>query len=177
MKNLRNKGLEDYYINKHLMKSGDLLEFAPDSTLGKIIRFKTKKDVSHTALIVEFPYEELKDTRHVLEVLEVGTCVNELELRLSEYKGSVYWSSLKAEYNSYRTSIVIWALLHTCKEFPHRSLFRSIFSEQIADYEKFMCNEYYFFNLKDNKLITGNKAPYPGDFYKFNIHEKRIQIV
>jgi len=174
---MEQRDLSTYYSLKPKIKTGDLLEFAPDSTLGKVIRLKTHSDVSHTGMVVSLPYEELKDYRHVLEVTEVGTCINILYKRLKYYKGSVFWLPLKEEYDEVRYDLAIWALLNTCSEFPTRKLLRALLEDVLVDYDKFMCNEYYFLNLKENNLVTGDVAPHPGDFMKFGIHKPRIQLV
>ena len=43
--------LVDYYLNREFMGNGDLIEFSTCSVIGKAIRYFTKKDVNHTAIL------------------------------------------------------------------------------------------------------------------------------
>jgi len=103
--------LSEYKALRNFMKSGDLIEWGSASMIGGIIRFFTKKQVNHSSILLNLDrFEGLEKHRFVLEALEHGIELNLMSARLEDFKGVVYWSRLKPEYDLYRNKIAAWSL-------------------------------------------------------------------
>lgn len=167
-----------YNALRKYMKSGDLIEWGSASMVGGIIRFFTKKDVNHSSILLNLDlFEGLKERRFVLEALEHGIELNLMSKRLNEFKGTVFWSPLKPEYDHLRNEIAAWALERVGIDYDYPSLFSNIFGKVSLDGKKFFCSEYYHKAMVAAGILPKAKAARPGEFEKFNIHSKTIEIL
>lgn len=177
------KNLEKYMECRPGMKSGDLVEFRSASTIGRMIRYFTKKDVNHSAFLFRIDeFVGLKDRVFIIEALGKGLEINALSLRLKEYEGAAYWYPLKSDYEGFRDRMSSYAFLQEAKvvekQYDYVSLFSNIFGPVSIDAKKFFCSEFYQASLiAANMMGIGYKALRPGEFGPLGFHEKRIPIL
>ena len=175
--------LDTYKIFRHLMNNGDLLEFSSFSTIGKMIRALTRRDVNHTALVWSVDeFKSIKDRRFIMEALSEGLELNLISARLKDYKGDVYWYSLKEEYGEYRDAVASICLLAEGRtkeiRYDYLSLFRNAYKKVSVDVEKYsFCSEFAQWVLEESGILKKqNKALRPGEFDDLGIFKPRIQI-
>ncbi|MCK5617465.1 hypothetical protein KAR91_87185 [Candidatus Pacearchaeota archaeon] len=167
-----------YKALRRYMQSGDLIEWGSASIVGGIIRFFTKKEVNHSSILLNLDsFEGLKERRFILEALEHGVELNLMSKRLKDFEGSVFWSPLKPEYNHLRNGIAAWALERVGIDYDYSSLFSNIFGKVSQDAKKFFCSEYYHMAMVAAGILPKAKAARPGEFDKFDIHSKTIEII
>ena len=169
--------LTAYLAIRPEINTGDLLEWGSSTIIGKAIRFVTRKDVNHDSLALRFDrFDGLLNRRFCLEALEHGIELNLLSRRLENFKGQVYWYKLKPEYNNKRSAIAGWALKQVGVKYDYGSLFKNLLGRVSTDARRFFCSEYYFMALEAVGILKADKAPRPGEFKAFGIHEPRVQI-
>jgi len=169
--------MSDYNIYRAGMRSGDLLEFASSSVIGGLIRLKTGKDVNHSSLLLRLnEIRGLKDRVFTLESLEHGIDIHLLSNRLENFIGSVYWYPLRQEYDKYREDIICWSLQQIDKKYDYKSLISSIFSRVSVESDLFFCSEFVQDAYTEVGMIEKEKACWPGEFGKFNLHYGRLKI-
>lgn len=160
------------------MKSADLIEWGSASMIGGLIRLFTRKKVNHSSILLNLDtFAGLKERRFVLEALEHGIELNLMSMRLEDFKGEVYWSALKPQYDHLRGNIAAWALERIGTEYDYHSLFANMFGKVSQDGKKFFCSEYYHMALVAAGILPKGKAARPGEFNKYMIHEKPVRIL
>ncbi|MEA2065887.1 MAG: hypothetical protein U9O65_02110 [Thermotogota bacterium] len=170
--------LSEYKALRKFMKSGDLIEWGSASMIGRIIRFFTKKQVNHSSILLNLDrFEGLENRRFVLEALEHGIVLNLISMRLEDFKGDVFWSRLKPEYDPYRNKIAAWSLERIGTKYDYHSLLKNMFGKVNQDAKKFFCSEYYHMAMVATGILPEGKAARPGEFQKFDIHEKPIRLL
>jgi len=175
--------LDIYYKVRPKIDNGDLLEFSSNSFLGNAIRFVTKKDVNHTALVwcVE-EFKKVKNRKFIMEALSQGIELNLISSRLKEYKGDVYWYHLKDEYNQFRDDVASICLLAEGRtdeiRYDYASIIRNMFSKVSVDVRKnSFCSEFAQWVLQEAKILKPQKkALRPGEFDNLGIYNPRIRI-
>lgn len=179
----RIKDLGQYYVYRHLMDNGDLLEFATHSFVGRMIRKITKKDVNHTALLwCVDQFKNIKDRKFIMEALANGLELNLISARLKNYKGTIYWHSLKSEYNEYRDEVASICLLAEGRivemKYDYISLIRNSYKKVSVDVEKYsFCSEFAQWVLEESKILKKQDAALrPGEFDNLGIYKPRIKI-
>lgn len=187
--------LSTYYKARPLMKTGDLLEWRSKSLLGAAIRFFSKEEVNHSGLVLALEDYGSNQGQHIftLEAEPGGIRNNLLSAQLKDFKGSVYWYPLKGRYDLKRKAGVDWALEQVGVKYDFGSLFKNILGKVSADMRKFFCSEYAFIyyvkcgimpllTIKDSKIIdkytgTEQKAPRPGEFAQYGLHDDGVKIL
>ena len=169
--------MTDYLKYRVDMKSADMLEFVSDSIIGKLIRWKTGKDVNHTSLLLRLnEFRGLADRVFTLESLGSGIELHLLSERIGSFKGSIYWYQLKPEYDKYRKDISAWALKQIDKKYDYPGLFANLFGKVNLDSKLYFCSEFVHTAYKEVGLICNTEASVPGEFDKYNLHCKRVKI-
>lgn len=165
------------------MGNGDLLEFASQSWIGFIIRWITKKDVNHTALLwCVDEFKDIKDRKFIMEALSEGLELNLLSLRLKKYKGEVYWYPLKEKYHGCRDTVASVCLLAEGRtdelRYDYVSIIRQLFGKVSVNVAKYsFCSEFAQWVLqKSGILMKQPNALRPGEFGELGIYEDRIKI-
>jgi len=175
--------LIQYLTYRADMGNGDLLEFASDSLIGKIIRFFTKKDVNHTAILwCVDQFKNVRNRKFIMEALNYGIELNLISQRLTKYKGVVYWYPLKDEYHKYRDEVASICLLAEGRtneiRYDYLALIRNMFGKVSVDVEKYsFCSEFAQWVLQESGILE--KQPHalrPGEFDNLGIYKKRIPI-
>jgi len=172
------KDLGYYKLIRNKVKSGDMLEFRSNGFTGRAIRFFSKQNVNHTALAVAL--DEYMDYREphkfLLEADAPGIVLKLISKELTGYGGQVWWTPLKAKYDALRGDIARWSMLQIGTKYDTKSLFKNILGRVNADAKKLFCSEFYFLALKEVGILHGKKAPRPGEFQKYGVHEPAVKI-
>jgi len=175
--------LGQYLVYRPLMNNGDLLEFSTRSIVGKIIRYVTKKDVNHTAILwCVDQFKNIKDRKFIIEALNAGIELNLISARLKDYKGSAYWYSLKPEWDSYRNEVASICLLAEGRtdelRYDYLSLVKQIYTKVSVDVEKHsFCSEFAQWVLQESGILKKqDTALKPGEFDTLGIYKPRIKI-
>ena len=175
--------LIQYYCNRHKMDNGDLLEFSARSFIGSAIRWVTKKDVNHTALLwCVDEFKNIQDRKFVMEAISTGLELNLLSLKLNKYKGDVYWYPLKPRWWAYRDTVASNCLLAEGRtdemRYDYLSIVRQLFGKVSVDVAKTsFCSEFAQWVLQKSGVIKKQKnALRPGEFDKLGIYEDRVKI-
>lgn len=170
--------LSRYRVARPRIGTGDLIEWRSESVLGYTIRWVTRRDVNHSSLALKLErFDGALNRRWTLEALEHGITLNLLSRRLSKFKGRVYWSALRPEYDLKRLAIAGWALQKVGIKYDYGSLFKNVMGAVSVNARRMFCSEYYFLALRAAGIVAGDKSPRPGEFGEYGIHHKRIQIL
>ena len=157
-------------MEKFDIKSADMLEFSSDSVIGKVIRWRTGKDVNHSSLV--FKFGEL----YTLEALGNGIDLHLLKDRIDKFRGRVYWYPLHDYLDEYRDDIMKWALMQIDKMYDYESLVANLFGRVSIDGRLYFCSEYVFVAYKSVGLAYGDTACRLGEFGQFDLHKERVRI-
>jgi len=167
-----------YRLYRDQMDGGDLVEWSSATLVGGTIRLFTGKPVNHSSILLNLDhYSGLKHRRFVLEALEHGVVLNLLSMRLEDFKGKVYWSQLKPEYNDRRDRMAAWALERVGTPYDYQTLIANIFGKISSDAKKFICSELYFKDLVAAGIVPPGPDPRPGEFARYNVHRPPIRIL
>jgi hypothetical protein len=164
--------LAQYLAIREEMKTGDMLAWASNSLIGRIIRWRSGP-YSHTSGIIRLTeYEGLPKRRFTLEAMKYGFYPAILSNDLKNYAGRVWWYALKDEWNPKRQAIGEKALSLIGIGYDYKSLFRNALGRVNSDARKLFCSEAWF-------LIYGfaGKAPTPSDMPKLGIFKDPVQIL
>ena len=95
-----------YNTYRPKIDTGDLIEFAADDELGRLIRWKTGEDVNHSALVIvmDSPYTKT-ERRYLHEAMADGVETDYLSVVLSKYNGHAWWYPMKPDLNSLKGEI------------------------------------------------------------------------
>jgi len=158
------------------MKSADLLEWRSKSFIGSCIRAKTGKDVNHSCLVLKLGFDGVCDRRFTLEALggKFELCL--LSRRLNDFTGRVYWHPLKEEHRNSADAVMSWALLQIGTRYDYSSIVASLFGRVSNNAKLLFCSESVFMGYRAAGLVNGSKAPWPGGFKKYGLHEDRLRI-
>lgn len=175
--------LDIYYKVRPKMGSGDLMEFASHSFIGSAIRFFTKQDVNHTAIMWHVDqFKSVRDRKFIMEALNDGIELNLISCRLKDYEGEVYWYPLKEEYHQYRDEVASICLLAEGRtdeiRYDFRSLVRQMWTKVSVDVEKHsFCSEFAQWVLQQAGILQElESALRPGEFNQLGIYHPRIKI-
>ena len=166
-----------YQAHRSEMGTGDVLEFCSHSMLGRLIRWKTGKDVNHTALIIEADF--LGDKRlMLLEALGAGIAPNFLSNRITDFDGEIYWLKLQKEWGSRKIDIMREALKYVGTPYDYGSIFKQLFRRVSVDFNKLFCSEFGYNVLQKVGIAPLlPTAPYPGEMCDLGCFENRIRIL
>lgn len=174
-------GTELYQKYQMRIRTGDLIEWAADTALGKAIRFFTKKIVNHTSVSMLLNVtgdDEIR--RYIGEALGNGFHLNYLSSSLKNYKGSVYWSALKTNYDDKRIVIAKEAFKLEGKPYDFMSLIRNAAGPVKMDSKDVFCSEAFHIALVKAGLLpdtfNNGMALRPGEFGKTGLFEYPIKI-
>jgi hypothetical protein len=86
-----------YHAIKHLIMPGDIIAFSGKGFVPWVIKFRTNSCVSHVGIM--FDRATLMEAT-TLEKGKEGVFLSNLETRISEYDGDIWWLSLDLEARS-----------------------------------------------------------------------------
>lgn len=143
--------LETYKLLRPEIKTGDMLETACNTFVGKNIRRFTGKDVNHTAFIWRtVGYQSLKDVVFIIEAINGGLDVSLLSDVVKYTNGNVYWYPLKPKYDHLRDEMGGFALRECSRKielkksgYDFTGLFLNAIRRVNMDAAKYYCTEFY----------------------------------
>lgn len=176
------------------IKSGDRIEFAGNTVIGRLIRWFTKDAVNHTALALSIDeYSNyLGNRKFILEAESDGIVLNTLSHDIQTADGKVFYTPLLLQFDDRRKQIADWALQQVGTGYDFGSLFKNVLGAVNADMKKLFCSEYYFIALVQagiipgcelcGKIVTDHnggpvKSPRPGEFGRFPVFGETVEIV
>lgn len=171
-----------YYEKRHLINTGDAIQWCSDSIIGRLIRLFSKASSNHTSIGLRLAeFATLIDHRWVVEALAYGVDINRLSRRLERHRGQAWLLPLKAEYDEYRPAIAAWAIEKDGIPYDFESLLKNAIAKVLPEMRRFFCSELYFCCLRDCIPELGEKwkdmkAPRPGDIPNLGVHDNPILI-
>ena len=170
--------MKNYIANRDIMLTGDLIEFASEGIVGRIIRWFTKKQVNHTSMICCLPnYKSITEPHvYIMEAMPEGSELNLLWRVLVKYKGKAYFLKLRAS-NEQRKKLSDWLLEHDGVDYDYKGLFKNAAGKVSANAQKMFCSELAFLALKSAGIIEGSKAPVPGEFENLGCYYSPTEII
>lgn len=171
--------ISPYKNIRHMMKSGDVINWRSESLLGWAIRKFSKADVNHSSIVIRTD-EFGSDRVFITEANASGIEMHALSDRLEKHKGKAYWLQLCTGYDSARYGARKWALDRIDVGYDYISLFRQALGRVSAEASKLFCSEFAFMALRDGGAIEKIKdvttAPMPGDMAGLGIFYGRVRI-
>jgi uncharacterized protein YycO len=173
------RDLSQYDGLRHLIDTGDLVEFASSGFVGRMIMRVTGRAVSHSSLVVRLPYNG-SERRYIIEAIGSGVEFQLLSDVLQHYDGSVVWYGLKSKYDDVRNAIGIWAFdeLAKHKEYDFQGVAAQLFGRVSLDAKRYFCSE-----LIDAAYISAGiiqpdpaGARRPGDFTPLGIFSAQAHL-
>jgi hypothetical protein len=136
------RDLTQYEGLKHLIKTGDLIEFASNGIIGKSIMAVTGRNVSHSSMVIRLPYKD-SPRRYIVEAVRTGPEFRLLSDVLQVYDGSCVWYGLKPEHDSKRDAIGEWLFneLAQHKGYDFKGVAMQLFGRVSLDAKRLYCTE------------------------------------
>lgn len=179
------------------IRSGDLIEFASGSLLGKAIRAKTGQQVNHTAVALWMePKVWPSDNRHVLaprlyvlEAISNGFRPTYLSHELADYDGEVYWAPLLDCWESRRGAVMFNACRVEGTAYGYRDLITQFWRRTPLDTSRLFCSEAAQWAFVRSGVLAADYTPtgmakhagcglWPGEFQAAGICDeyRRLKI-
>ena len=161
------------------IKTGDLLEFASNGIIGSLITKVTRKDVSHSALVVRLPYNN-SPRRYIIEAIRTGVEFQLLSDVLQHYDGSVIWYGLRPEYDGKRDAIGEWAFneLSQHKGYDFGGVVSQLWQRVSLDAKRYFCSELVDAAYTNCGILQPDPAGArrPGDFVPTGIFSRQAHL-
>lgn len=162
-----------YDAVKDQFKTGDMLLWQTNNTIGSAIQIFTKSIYSHASLIIRLAeYEGLERHRFTTESLRYGTVLNLVSRRLKHQKGHTWWFPLKDEWDDKRQLIGERALSFVGIKYDFKAIFKFLLGNVLVDLNKLFCSELVYVCYG----FSGT-APTPAGLIKLGIHKNGVQIL
>lgn len=159
------KSLNDYMRYRHLLDTGDKIEWRSNTVLGWLIRLRTGANVNHTSMVVKFDFDGCRERRYVLEALNGGIELRLLSRRLEKFHGKAWWAPLQPRYAMYRSRLLGSALDAVGTEYDYGSLLRQLVGKVSVQAEKYFCSEFLQHKFECAEIVTPlSYAIQPGGF-------------
>ena len=172
--------MNQYESLRKLMKTGDLIEWSPDSKVGRMIRWMTGRDVSHTSLVIRSTFPGLEEHVFLLEAVGAGVHPVRLSKVLEKFQGEAYWLALKPEYDLKRFAIGAWAIQTFVDAEPgydYPGLFSNIIGRVALDGTRYYCSEWVQMAWTEANLIPKQEyVVHPGEFEQFGVTLPRVKL-
>ena len=169
-----------YESNRHLIQTGDEIEWHSDTLLGGAIRV-ISPEVNHTSICILFP-GYYTDRVFQIEALEHGMVLTCVSHRLENHPGQAYLRPLRPEFNPVRREMGRIALdfAGTQIKYDYKGAFlENLFGRAKMNADRLFCTEAWYFTVSWAALASGsqgliklirqsdkwlkNKAPRPAD--------------
>jgi hypothetical protein len=172
--------LSQYEAISHLMKTGDLIEWASNGLIGQSIMRVTGKKVSHCSAVVILEYAG-NPRRHIIEANRYGVQFSLLSDNLRHYDGTAYWYGLREQYDEKRPHLGLWLFdqLAAHKEYDFGSILKQAAKRVSVEASRWFCSELYDADLIFNDIIEPDPAGArrPGDFSQLGIFRAQAHIL
>lgn len=157
------------------MRSGDVILWKGNGFISWLIRRFTS--FSHASLVLRLKeFRDLKDRRFLVEALAPGVELTLLSRRLRGYSGEAWWFPLKERYVDERATIAAWALNQVGKPYDYGSLFKNVLGRVNENANAYFCSELVFVSFKHAGIVSGKKAPRPGDIARWKCFERPMRV-
>lgn len=167
-----------YHNYRHLMKTGDILQWDSSLLLGKAIQIRKGGSVNHTGVIIRLSeYEGLERRVFTIEALEHGVVLNLLSKRLELFNGHCYLHSLRSEFDSQRQLFGERALSVIGTDYDYPAILQELFGNAQMGLDKLFCSELAWYSLTGK---TEGEAPDPYEIEQYLSQwfiEPSIQLV
>ena len=160
------RDLSQYDNLRPLIKTGDLVEFATTGFIGQSIMKRTKRNASHSSIVLRMPYEG-SPRRYIIEAIRTGVEINLLSEVLQHCEGTCTWYGLKPEYDHLRERLGEFAIhkLAQHKKYDFTSILAQLFGRVRLNEERMFCTELCELDYIDSEIIQPDPkgARRPGD--------------
>jgi hypothetical protein len=168
---------DKYFEYRDKIQTGDLLQFAATDIVSRIIRFKTKSDISHSAMAFWMKSPVGTQRLFILEGVAFGAYPVFLSNRYAWYlpHGDIYWHKMKPQYQQIGIVAADRMLEKTGTYYDYLDLIKQAFKRVTLNPSKLYCSEYVLYGW--SKLIgwPADKAvPYPAQMSTdyFGVYEE-----
>jgi hypothetical protein len=183
--------LSEYQKLRHIIKTGDIIEFAANSIVGRLIRAKTKQVVNHTATALWMqPISSCSVSDHVPdpvlrlyigEAIANGYHLTYLSSILENYNGHVNWSILKNVDEPKRNEVARRAFALEGRPYDYPSLIANLFRRVPVDDSKPYCSEANQIALIKSGLLSETYNDgcgiRPGEFQLTGLYEQPTWLI
>jgi len=173
--------LDRYLAIRHLIDTGDLIEWRGTSLLARAIRAFTRRPVNHSSLCIRMPYGYDDPRRFTIEALAHGLQFRLLSAALEEHSGAAWWYRLDPRYDSLREAIGRWAFdcLAVDNGYDYPGLLAQAFGRVSLDGRRYFCSEFYDAMLAEFGIASPDPrgARRPGDFESLGIFLGKVRIL
>jgi hypothetical protein len=144
--------------NQQIM-TGDMIEFSGNGIISRGIRAVTKKNASHSAVVVRMPFEDCVERRFIVEAVASGLEFHLLSTVLQEHDCAAWWFPLKAS-DRQRERIASWCMVRLSEGigYDYGGILRQIAARVSLDGRRYFCSEFVH-----DALINAEMVPEPGD--------------
>lgn len=174
------RDLSQYDGLRHLIDTGDLVEWCGNGIVSAAIRRVTGNSVSHSSLVVRLPCGD-QMRRYVIEAIRTGVEFRLLSDSLQKYDGTAVWYGLKPEYDSKRSCIAAWAFDALAKgvEYDFGGVIGQLFGRVALEAGRLYCSELIDMAYIESGIVNPDPdgARRPGDFVALGIFQSQAHIL
>ncbi|XOV81288.1 MAG: hypothetical protein ACFHVJ_10135 [Aestuariibacter sp.] len=192
------KQLKPYREVREQMRPGDIIAFGGRSRFSELIKFSTRSNVSHVAMVFQSKMLNDNKDRYFNQVMEAttyqqfsGVMVNRLSERIANYNGEVWWlplgESARQQFNDEQEACFEFAMSQERKPYDMPQALRSaididkdwgifdLLSRNNEDFTSFFCSELSSAMLEAAKVLPTINASEitPIDLCRFDIFAER----
>lgn len=154
-----------YSKYRNEIHTGDLIQFAAKDILSRIIAWKTKNPISHSAMAFWLVGPTGKLRLYVLEGVTCGLFPAYLSNRVAWYlpHGDMYWHKMRPEWQPYGAKAADKLLENVGKYYDYQDLILQAFKRVTLNPVRLYCSEVLLYAWSD--IISWPKdkpVPYPG---------------
>lgn len=194
--------LEKYREVRSLMQPGDIIAFGGRSKFSELIKFSTRSNISHVAVVFQSKMCNDDKDRYFNQVIEAttyeqfsGVMLNKLSERIAAYKGEIWWLPLsvsaRQKFNQNQAACFEFAWSQHRKPYDLPQALRSavdterdwglldMMTRNNEDFSSLFCSELASAMLEAAKVLPkiNSSEITPIDLCRFNIFEdKFIQL-
>jgi len=141
------------------MRTFDLLLFSGKGIISNAIKLFTNQNISHAGAVLKF-YNPvwLSIAEADPEVMAI-----DLERKIKEYNGSIYWHPLKHEFHKYRSALGKKMCNYTGIKYDYFDVLKQIFFKAAPNAKKMFCFEMIFLT---GAFLEPKPLPVPERFKK-----------
>jgi len=160
------------------IKDGDLIQFASTDIISRIIRYKTKNPISHSAMAFWLKSPIGKKRLYILEGVAFGLFPTYLSNRVMWYlpHGNIYWHKMRKEWRQYGPKAADKLQDYTGTYYDYWDLIKQAVKRVTLDPAKLFCSEAVLWAWSDIiKWPADKPVPYPGQMSTdyFGIYESK----
>ena len=173
------RDLSQYDGLRHLINTGDLIEFASNGLIGRTIMAVTGRGASHSSLVIRLPYEG-SERRYIIEAVRTGLEFHLISDVLKHYDGRVIWYGLRPDYDGKRAFIGEWAMneLSQHRKYDFGGVIAQLWGRVSLDSKKYFCSEIIDAAYIAAGIIQPDPAGArrPGDFVPLGIFDSQAHL-